>query len=151
VPDVRKLLISPPARISPRPAAIVIAYGHRIAHGIDLRYRIGQQKLAVDCGHWPLYRYRPVHRSTSRTTKHDPAPWPRAGPTCHSTAPVGSGCARAGGAFGFADPALGDGCACVTNRMGTRLSGDPRDVALRDALYSSLAPRSGTLGQRVAW
>ncbi len=25
----------------------------------------------------------------------------------------------------------------VTNRMGTRLSGDPRDVALRDALYAA--------------
>lgn len=42
----------------------------------------------------------------------------------------------AGGALGFADPDAGLGYAYVTNTMGTRLSGDPRDVALRDALYS---------------
>jgi CubicO group peptidase (beta-lactamase class C family) len=45
----------------------------------------------------------------------------------------------AGGALGFADPAAGVGYAYVTNQMGTRLSGDPRDVALRGALYSVLA------------
>jgi len=44
----------------------------------------------------------------------------------------------AGGAFGFADPAAGVGYAYVTNRMGTTLTGDPRDVALRDALYTAL-------------
>jgi CubicO group peptidase (beta-lactamase class C family) len=44
----------------------------------------------------------------------------------------------AGGAFGFADPEAGVGYAYVTNRMGTRLSGDPRDVALREALSPAL-------------
>jgi CubicO group peptidase (beta-lactamase class C family) len=44
----------------------------------------------------------------------------------------------AGGALGFADPAAGIGYAYVTNRMGTRLAGDPRDIALRDALYARL-------------
>ncbi|MGE0359898.1 MAG: serine hydrolase domain-containing protein [Vicinamibacterales bacterium] len=44
----------------------------------------------------------------------------------------------AGGAMGFADPDAQAGYAYVTNRMGTRLSGDPRDVALRDALYAAL-------------
>jgi len=44
----------------------------------------------------------------------------------------------AGGALGFADPACGVGYAYVTNRMGTRLSGDPRDVALRQAFAASL-------------
>jgi CubicO group peptidase (beta-lactamase class C family) len=44
----------------------------------------------------------------------------------------------AGGAFGFADPAAGLGYGYVTSRMGTYLTGDPRDVALRDALYSAL-------------
>jgi CubicO group peptidase (beta-lactamase class C family) len=41
----------------------------------------------------------------------------------------------AGGSLGFADPAAGIGYAYVTSRMGTSLTGDPRDVALRDALY----------------
>jgi CubicO group peptidase (beta-lactamase class C family) len=48
----------------------------------------------------------------------------------------------AGGAMGFADPEAGIGYAYVTSKMGTRLSGDPRDVALRDALYSALRASS---------
>jgi CubicO group peptidase (beta-lactamase class C family) len=48
----------------------------------------------------------------------------------------------AGGALGFADPVTGLGYAYVTNGMGTRLSGDPRDVALRAALDSAAAPVS---------
>ena len=46
------------------------------------------------------------------------------------------GAPGAGGSLGFADPAAGIGYAYVTSQMGTRLTGDPRDVALRDALYS---------------
>jgi hypothetical protein len=41
-----------------------------------------------------------------------------------------------GGSLGFADPTAGIGYGYVTSLMGTRLTGDPRDVALRDALYS---------------
>jgi CubicO group peptidase (beta-lactamase class C family) len=48
------------------------------------------------------------------------------------------GAPGAGGAFGFADPATGLGYGYVTSRMGTYLTGDPRDVALRDALYAAL-------------
>ncbi len=40
--------------------SIVIAYSHCIAHGINMRFGMRQQKLATDCGHWPLYRYRPA-------------------------------------------------------------------------------------------
>lgn len=40
------------------------------------------------------------------------------------------------GVLGHADPETGTGYAYVTNRMGTALTGDPRDVALRDALRS---------------
>jgi CubicO group peptidase (beta-lactamase class C family) len=43
-----------------------------------------------------------------------------------------------GGSLGFADPAAGIGYAYVTNQMGTALTGDPRDVALRHALYAAL-------------
>ena len=45
----------------------------------------------------------------------------------------------AGGSLGFADPEAGVGYAYVTSRMGTRLTGDPRDVALREALYCALS------------
>jgi CubicO group peptidase (beta-lactamase class C family) len=43
-----------------------------------------------------------------------------------------------GGALGFADPDAGLGYAYVTSRMGTTFNGDPRDVALRGALYAAL-------------
>lgn len=39
--------------------AIIIAYSHCIAHGIEMHLGMRQQKLAVQCGHWPLYRYNP--------------------------------------------------------------------------------------------
>ena len=39
--------------------SIIIAYCHCIAHGYDLRLGLQQQKRAVDCGVWPLYRYDP--------------------------------------------------------------------------------------------
>jgi len=40
-------------------ASIIIAYSHCIAHGYDLVNGPEQQKLAVDSGHWILYRYDP--------------------------------------------------------------------------------------------
>jgi CubicO group peptidase (beta-lactamase class C family) len=48
------------------------------------------------------------------------------------------GAPGAGGSLGFADPTAGIGYGYVTSQMGTRLTGDPRDVALRDALYSAI-------------
>jgi len=47
------------------------------------------------------------------------------------------GAPGAGGSLGYADPRTGIGYAYVTNRMGTSLTGDPRDVALRTALASA--------------
>ena len=39
--------------------SLIIAYSHCIAHGFELSQGCNQQKLAVDCGAWPLYRYDP--------------------------------------------------------------------------------------------
>jgi pyruvate-ferredoxin/flavodoxin oxidoreductase len=39
--------------------SLIIAYSHCIAHGIDMVKGLNQQKLAVQCGMWPLYRYDP--------------------------------------------------------------------------------------------
>ncbi|MCK9282210.1 MAG: pyruvate:ferredoxin (flavodoxin) oxidoreductase [Melioribacteraceae bacterium] len=39
--------------------SLIIAYSHCIAHGINMAKGLEQQKLAVDSGHWPLFRYNP--------------------------------------------------------------------------------------------
>ncbi len=39
--------------------SLIIAYGPCIAHGVDLAQGLGQQKLAVQSGHWPLFRFDP--------------------------------------------------------------------------------------------
>ena len=39
--------------------SMIIAYSHCIAHGYDMAYGAEQQKLAVDSGVWPLYRFDP--------------------------------------------------------------------------------------------
>ena len=39
--------------------SLIIAYSHCIAHGINMVLGMNQQKLAVDSGHWILYRYDP--------------------------------------------------------------------------------------------
>jgi CubicO group peptidase (beta-lactamase class C family) len=51
--------------------------------------------------------------------------------------PTSFGSPGAGGSLGFADPTAGIGYAYVTSQMGTSLTGDPRDVALRDAVYAA--------------
>jgi pyruvate-ferredoxin/flavodoxin oxidoreductase len=40
--------------------SLIIAYSTCIAHGFDMSESMNHQKLAVNCGHWPLYRYRPA-------------------------------------------------------------------------------------------
>ena len=46
--------------------------------------------------------------------------------------------------MGFADPEAGIGYGYVTSQMGTALAGDPRDVALSEALYASLRKLRGS-------
>src|SRR5215213_7481915 len=40
--------------------SLVIAYSQCIAHGIDIAKGMSHQKLAVESGHWPLYRFNPA-------------------------------------------------------------------------------------------
>lgn len=42
-----------------RGPSLIIAYSQCIAHGIDMAKGMRQQKLAVESGYWPLYRYNP--------------------------------------------------------------------------------------------
>ena len=39
--------------------SLIIAYSHCIAHGINMAHGLEQQKLAVDSGYWPLFRFDP--------------------------------------------------------------------------------------------
>jgi pyruvate-ferredoxin/flavodoxin oxidoreductase len=39
--------------------SLIIAYSQCIAHGIDMAKGMHQQKLAVESGHWPLFRHNP--------------------------------------------------------------------------------------------
>jgi pyruvate-ferredoxin/flavodoxin oxidoreductase len=39
--------------------SLIIAYSHCIAHGIDMTRGFENQKRAVQCGFWPLYRFNP--------------------------------------------------------------------------------------------
>ncbi len=40
--------------------SLIICYAHCIAHGIDLKNGLEEQKKAVGCGSWLLYRYNPT-------------------------------------------------------------------------------------------
>jgi pyruvate-ferredoxin/flavodoxin oxidoreductase len=40
--------------------SLILAYSHCIAHGYDLVHGLEQQKLAVQSGAWPLYRFNPA-------------------------------------------------------------------------------------------
>ena len=40
--------------------SLIIAYAHCINHGINMAMGLEQQKKAVECGHWSLFRYNPT-------------------------------------------------------------------------------------------
>ena len=46
--------------------SLIIAYSHCAQQGFDLSLGLGQQKLAVDSGAWPLYRYNPTLTSAGK-------------------------------------------------------------------------------------
>ncbi len=39
--------------------SLILAYSHCIAHGINMRTGMANQKAAVESAHWPLFRYNP--------------------------------------------------------------------------------------------
>ena len=46
--------------------AIILAYSPCIAHGMDMSRCMEEEKLAVDCGYWTLYRYNPALRTENK-------------------------------------------------------------------------------------
>jgi pyruvate-ferredoxin/flavodoxin oxidoreductase len=63
------------AEAHPGPS-LIISYGHCIAHGIDMSKGLQQQKLAVESGYWPLYRFNPKLEEEGKNPfqldSHDP-------------------------------------------------------------------------------
>lgn len=47
--------------------SLIIAYAPCIAHGFDMSHSLEQQRLAVQSGHWPLFRFNP---NLTREGKH---------------------------------------------------------------------------------
>jgi pyruvate-ferredoxin/flavodoxin oxidoreductase len=55
--------------------SLIIAYSQCIAHGYDMAYGLEQQKLAVETGYWPLYRFDPRRPAQGESAlKLDSAP-----------------------------------------------------------------------------
>jgi len=50
--------------------SLIIAYSPCIAHGIDLKDNHLHQQLAVDSGHWPLFRYNPQQAASGNNPLH---------------------------------------------------------------------------------
>jgi len=57
--------------------SLIIAFSHCIAHGYDLANGAAQQKLAVDTGYWPLYRYDPRRHGPGESPLHVDSAAPR--------------------------------------------------------------------------
>ncbi len=53
-----------------RGPSLIIAYSHCVAHGYDMACGLDQQRLAVDSGVWPLYRFDPSKLETGESPLH---------------------------------------------------------------------------------
>jgi pyruvate-ferredoxin/flavodoxin oxidoreductase len=61
--DVQTVRAFQEAEAYPGPS-LIIAYSHCIAHGYDMAHGLDQQRLAVESGVWPLYRFDPRRLGT---------------------------------------------------------------------------------------
>ncbi|MDD5698289.1 MAG: pyruvate:ferredoxin (flavodoxin) oxidoreductase [Victivallaceae bacterium] len=53
--------------------SLILAYSPCIAHGIDMMKSQVEEKRAVDCGYWPLYRYNPLDEKPFRWESKEPS------------------------------------------------------------------------------
>ena len=67
--DIQTIHAFNEAEAYPGPS-LIIAYSPCIAHGIDLKDNHLHQQLAVDSGHWPLFRYNPQHATAGKNPLH---------------------------------------------------------------------------------
>ncbi|MGC8842036.1 MAG: thiamine pyrophosphate-dependent enzyme, partial [Candidatus Sumerlaeaceae bacterium] len=57
--------------------SLIIAYSHCIAHGYDLVHGPDQQKLAVESGYWPLFRFDPRRAAAGESPLKLDSPAPK--------------------------------------------------------------------------
>ena len=67
--DIQTIHAFHEAEAYPGPS-IIIAYSPCIAHGFDLKDNHLHQQLAVDSGHWPLFRYNPQQAAAGKNPLH---------------------------------------------------------------------------------
>ena len=67
--DIQTIHAFHEAEAYPGPS-LIIAYSPCIAHGIDLKDNHLHQQLAVDSGHWPLFRYNPEQGAAGKNPLH---------------------------------------------------------------------------------
>jgi pyruvate-ferredoxin/flavodoxin oxidoreductase len=77
--DAQTLRALKEAESYPGPS-LIIAYSHCIAHGYDLERGAEQQRLAVDSGVWPLYRFDPRLIAAGRPPLQLDSPAPKIQP-----------------------------------------------------------------------
>ena len=72
--DAHTVMAMREAESYPGPS-LIIAYSHCVAHGYSLSQGLEQQKRAVSCGYWPLFRFDPRMADTGgNPMKLDSAP-----------------------------------------------------------------------------
>lgn len=129
-------------------AAIARAYSVFATGGHEL----GLRKSTLDLLAAPAIP--PTRGSYDKVLKVDGVQFSLGFMKCSRAWPFGSagsyGSPGAGGSLGFADPTVGVGYGYVTSQMGATLTGDPRDVTLRQALYAALAPETHAAERTVA-
>jgi pyruvate-ferredoxin/flavodoxin oxidoreductase len=59
--------------------SLILAYSTCIAHGIEMRYGLRQQDLAVASGYWPLFRFNPAMRAAAENPFRLDSPRPTIG------------------------------------------------------------------------
>jgi len=57
--------------------SLIIAYSPCISHGFTMRKSVEEEKLAVDTGHWLLYRYNPLLKKENKNPFHLDSPAPK--------------------------------------------------------------------------
>ncbi len=67
--DVQTVRAFLEAETHPGPS-LIVAYAPCIAHGVDLANNHRQQQLAVQSGHWPLFRYAPSRAAQGKNPLH---------------------------------------------------------------------------------